>query len=160
MIGHITEASLAIRFDKPVTEDQLTGLVPGGYCVKTRLGKEFGFDFTWTSRSLDTHDPHVVWFKAWELDTASFPEADDLVPKIRTVEEFPECYCYVEESLGLEPAALTHFKLVIDGKGHPKTPSKTPYLYFDLYETGKDSYRCEVTFKAKLLRSCKSFPQG
>lgn len=160
--GHITKASLAIRFDKPLSEDtfDLNAISPGGYHVKTGIGKEYGFDFNWSSRTLDTKDHHIVWFEAWELDTVSFPEAEELVKKIRTVEEFPECYVYVDEELDVHPVELLHFILTIEGKYPPKkAPSPTPYLLFDLNTAGEE-YLCNVTFKRKLLRTCQSFPQG
>lgn len=158
MKEQITRAVMTLKANKKVPED-CRDLSPGGYHVKDRAGKEYGFDFNWSHGDIDSQDPTKVHFEVWDPDTASFPELSDLPDHLEEITEFPECYVWVDEEQSFSIIDIESFALELSGKGKAPKRKDTPYLKFETMQTG-DEYLCRCHFRRKLLNTCQSYPQG
>ena len=101
MKEHITRAVMTLKANKRIPED-CRDLSPGGYHVKDRAGKEYGFDFNWSHGDIDSQDPTKVHFEVWDPDTASFPELSDLPDHLEEITDGLACRVI---TFGLDPSA-------------------------------------------------------
>ena len=154
----ITGANFRVRLKKPVTDISATS--PGGYCVKTKDGEEYAFDF---NLSYGNVKGQVIDYEVKAPDLMNFPEAARLPEQLKNVVEFTECYVWCEDpEQGIEEVEA--FCLELDGKG-PITPEilerykSTQFITSEII-CGKEDYLIRCHFTEKLLATCKSDPEG
>lgn len=86
---------LSILFDRAI--DISKGCPsPGGYEVRTKDGKVYGFDFNESCGGPSTTQPCVIEWTMCDEDTTTFPEIKELRTKLQDVEAITECYIDLE----------------------------------------------------------------
>lgn len=86
---------LSVCFDRPMDGyEQIPS--PGGYEVRTKDGKTYGFDFNESEGWVGENDPCTVHWRLRDEDTRSFPEIEELRRKLPSIVEITECYLDME----------------------------------------------------------------
>ena len=104
--------TLTVKMDRSI-DPRVHYISPGGYELLFSNGETIAFDFCESCGTVDKNDKSIVRFYLRDLDTDSFPKAENLVESLllSKVKEVVECYIYTgEESEGdkeINPVAIT-----------------------------------------------------
>ena len=155
------EVYLAVRFDRPITEDgwrAYSPFSPGGYAVKAG-GKEYQFDFMDSAGHITRDDPAVLSWMAWNPDRSSFPEIAELEQHLPEINAFTECFIYIDDDCfppGKAPNVERIEAFEITAGCMPETvPYDTPFLHCEEAANGMIRFQ----FTKKLLRTLPRFTE-
>lgn len=90
------KAFMRIQMDRPFDPNKHY-FSPGGYQVKTKDGKTYGFDFNETNWGVEK-EPNIITATVRDEDYDTFPEITELREKLHTVVEIIDFYIYTGEA--------------------------------------------------------------
>lgn len=110
----LKEMNYDLVFDRKIDKKKHY-ISPGGYGVETK-DKEFDFDFTNYSGTIDKKDAAVLHVSHTGLDTDSFPDAEKIISTDIQTSEFTEFYIYTGEAEDMEihPKAVRNLSFIFD----------------------------------------------
>ena len=84
-----------VVFDRPISRSQYY-ISPGGYEIKDKDGNEHQFDFCMYYGMIDKENNRILHIEHEELDTDTFPEAENLEDFLGNIDHFTEFFIHVE----------------------------------------------------------------
>lgn len=113
--------TIIFRMNRPVKEEELCLLSPGGFYVQDNNGAEHGFDFLDTAGEISKEAPCKVIYRMENPDLESFPGMTNI--RVPVMIKSSECYMYSYKD-DLFPERIILFSITGDDNAIYEFPGK------------------------------------